>query len=72
MITKSDVIGFGASWGRPSDQTLREQEAIELFYRLQVSPDNQLTVGYQAIINPASNKSQDLIGIFELRWRLSL
>jgi porin len=72
ILTKSDVVGIGGSWGEPSDRTLRDQEAAEVFYRLQLSPDNQVTVGYQVIIDPASNPTQNVVGVLELRWRISL
>jgi carbohydrate-selective porin OprB len=72
LVTKSDVIGFGAAWGQPSDNDLDDQYAAEVFYRLQVSPDNQFTVGYQVIIDPASNPDQDVVGVFEMRWRIAM
>ncbi|MGH7180093.1 MAG: carbohydrate porin, partial [Tepidisphaeraceae bacterium] len=71
LISESDVVGLAGAWGQPTDSTLRDQYAIEAFYRLQVSPDNQLTVGYQVIIDPSNNPNQDVVGVFELRWRIS-
>jgi porin len=71
LLTESDVIGFGAAWGQPTNHTLRDQYAAEVFYRMQVSPDNQLTIGYQAIVDPANAPSDHVVGVFELRWRVS-
>jgi porin len=72
LITESDVIGVAGAWGRPSDGDLNDQFAGEVFYRLQVSPDNQLTVGYQVIANPSLDPDSHVVGVFELRWRVSL
>jgi hypothetical protein len=72
LITDSDVIGVGGAWGRPDDHSLRDQFGGEVFYRLQVSPDNQLTVGYQLIIDPSNQPNDDVVGVFEVRWRVSI
>lgn len=72
LLTESDVVGLAAAWGHPTDNNLDDQFAAELFYRLQVSPDNQLTVGYQVIVNPARAEDSDAVGVFELRWRVSM
>jgi porin len=72
LLTKSDVIGLGGAWGKPSDHDLDDQFAIEAFYRLQVSPDNQFTIGYQVIVDPVFEPGDDLVGVFELRWRITL
>jgi hypothetical protein len=72
LITESDVIGVGASWARPEDHDLRDQYGGEAFYRVQVSPDNQLTVGYQLIVNPSNQPNDDVVGVFEVRWRVSI
>lgn len=72
LLTKADVIGVGGAWGRPSDHHLRDQFATEVFYRLQVSPDNQLTVGYQILFNPSNAPDRTTVGVFELRWRVSM
>jgi hypothetical protein len=72
LITDSDVLGVGGAWGRPSDHDLDDQHAAEVFYRLQVSPDNQLTVGYQVIVDPSNDPDTHLVGVFEMRWRVSM
>jgi len=72
IITESDVVGIGGMWGRPTDHDLRDQFGGEVFYRLQVSPDNQLTIGYQLIIDPSNQPDDDVVGVLELRWRVSI
>jgi len=71
LINKADVIGIGGAWGRPSDHDLDDQFATEVFYRMQVSPDNQFTVGYQVIFDPALDSNTSVVGVFELRWRIT-
>jgi porin len=71
LLTRSDVIAIAGSWGRPADSDLCDQYAGELFYRLQVSPDNQLTLGYQVIVNPTFDTRNDVVGVFECRWRVT-
>lgn len=71
LITQSDVVGLAGSWGRPADHDLRDQYAAEVFYRLQVSPDNQLTLGYQVVVNPTFDTKNDVVGVFECRWRVT-
>ncbi|HSI34726.1 MAG: carbohydrate porin [Phycisphaerae bacterium] len=72
VLTPSDVVGVAGSWGQPTDHDLRDQYAFEAFYRMQVSPDNQLTVGYQLILNPSNAPDDDCVGVFEIRWRISI
>jgi porin len=72
LITRSDVLGIAMSWGQSSDSRVRDQYVAEIFYRLQVSPDNQVTFGYQAIIDPSSAPDENIVGVFEMRWRVSL
>ncbi len=71
LISKSDVIGAGGAWGEPSGPGLRDQFAMEFFYRLQVSPDNQFTLGYQVIFDPTNQPNEDAVGVFEVRWRIT-
>jgi hypothetical protein len=72
ILTGSDVAGIAAAWGQPSDGDLDDQYALEVFYRLQASPDNQITVGYQVIFDPTFDPHRDVVGVFELRWRITL
>lgn len=65
-----DLLGVGAAWGEPQDSSLRDQYVTEVFYRVQLTPNIQLTPGYQVIINPSENPDDDVIGVFEIRFRL--
>ena len=72
VLTSADVVGVAGAWGRPSNRDLRDQFAFEAFYRLQVSPDNQFTFGYQVIVNPTFDTAQAVVGVLEVRWRIAL
>lgn len=71
IISLSDVVGVAGAWGDPADHDLDSQFATEVFYRLQASPDNQITIGYQVIFDPALDPDHDVVGVFELRWRIT-
>ena len=49
-----------------------KRQTAEVFYRLQVSPDNQLTIGYQVIVDPTFDEDTHVVGVFEMRWRVSM
>jgi hypothetical protein len=71
LLTRSDVVGAAFSWGDPEAANLRSQYATEIFYRLQTSSDTQITAGYQIIIDPTNQPDENLVGVFELRWRVA-
>ncbi len=66
-----DLLGVGVAWGEPQDRALRDQYVTEAFYRVQLTPNIQLTPGFQVIVNPSENPDDDLIGVFEVRFRLA-
>ena len=66
-----DMWGVGVAWGQPSDSSLRDQWTTEVFYRFQLTPTQQLTLGVQAIVDPSEAPEDDLIGVLELRWRVA-
>jgi len=68
----SDVLGFGINWGNPPDRLLSRQTSAELFYRMQLSENWQLTPSLQYIKNPALNDEFDSAWLFGLRMRLTL
>jgi porin len=65
-----NILGIGVAWGEPSDRSLRDQYVTEIFYRLQVTPNIQVTPGYQVIFDPSQNPDQDVVGVFQLRVRV--
>jgi len=73
---KDDIslLGFGFSWGQPNEDTfdssLDNQYSFELFGRLQVTQNLQVTPDIQWVINPALNPKADQSWVFGLRARL--
>lgn len=74
MRQKSDMVGVGLNWGRPSEETfgpdLRNQYTAELYYRLHLLPHLTITPDVQFVVNPALNPTDDQIWVFGLRARL--
>jgi len=66
--------GFGFNWCQPNEdtfsQSLDDQYSFELFGRLQVTQNLQVTPVIQWVINPARNPQADQIWVFVLRARL--
>jgi porin len=75
---KDDVslFGFGLNWGQPNNDTfgsgLEDQYTIEVFCRLQVTQNIQITPDIQYMINPALDPDEDNSWVFGLRARIAL
>ena len=73
---KDDIslLGLGINWGQPNEGTfgpgLDDQTSLELFTRLQVLQNLQITPDIQYIRNPARNPEADQSWVFGLRARL--
>jgi porin len=57
----SDVFGVGLNWGQPPDPSLSEQWTAEIFYRMQLSQNLQLTRSLQYLKDPALNPEHSSI-----------
>jgi porin len=67
----SDVFGVGVNWGDPTDDSLRSQWTTEVFYRMQLSQNLQITPSVQWLIDPALNTTKDETWIMSFRLRFS-
>jgi porin len=73
---KDDVslLGLGFNWGQPNENTfgpgLRDQSSVELFARLQVMRNLQITPPPMRLRNPARNPDADHSWVFGLRARV--
>ncbi len=66
-----DRLGVGYWWGDPTDDELREEQGLEIFYKAQVSRFLEITPDIQFIKDPAlSDRSSEVV--FGLRLRLFL
>ena len=70
--SRGDLTGFAMTWEDPSDKALNEQNAIEVFYRLQISRTLAITPSVQVIVDPALNPNDDAVTLFGLRARLAM
>jgi len=72
---KSDVIGLGLNWSRPSEDTfgpgLDDQYTAEIYYRLQLLKVLTITPDIQVLFKPSLKPDEDVIFVFGLRGRIS-
>jgi len=59
----SDVFGVGVNWGQPPERSLSDQWTAEVFYRMQLSQNLQLTPSIQYLKDPALNPKHSSIWI---------
>jgi porin len=69
----TNLLGLGLHWGQPNEKTfgpgLSDQYAAELFTRIQLTENIQVTPNFQYIINPALNTGAKDSFVFGLRTR---
>ena len=65
----NDRIGIGLSWTRPSNGALDDQGALDMFYRIQLSPRFAVTPTLQLIIDPVRNPDEDTVLVLGIRTR---
>jgi porin len=68
-LTHADVFGTAYSWVQPSAAGSRGESNVELFYRVPLFPYTDMTLSYQAIIDPVLDPSNDFASVFSLRLR---
>lgn len=70
----NSLLGLGVNWGQPNEDTfgpdLDDQYTGELFCRLQVTQNIQITPDIQYIKNPALNPEENDSWIFGIRTRI--
>ena len=67
----SDLLGFGVGWAKPSDDALRDQYALELFYRFSVTPNFAITPDMQLVVDPALSADKAQLWVAGVRARLN-
>ncbi len=74
-----NLFGIGLNWGRPNSDTfpidLADQWTGEIFYRMQLLENVQITPTVQLLFDPAlyetiPDKDEDFIALFGLRARV--
>jgi porin len=76
-----NLLGVGLNWGRPNSDTfgvdLDNQLISEVFYRVQLTENFQITPNLQIVGNPAfwesdfQNPDKDAVALFGLRARVT-
>ena len=67
---KDDVTGFAGAWTEPFGDK-RDEIELEVFHRIQLTPQTQLTVGAQLILQPSNAPEDDALGVFSCRVRFT-
>jgi porin len=66
-----DRIGIGFTWSEPANGMLSDQKAIDMFYRIQVTPEIAVSPTLQIIIDPVRNPNEDTIIVGGVRTRFT-
>ena len=71
----SGLLGVGLNWGEPNEDTfgpgLKDQYAIEAFYRVPIGDRFAVTADTQLIKDPALNPTESTIWMFNVRARFA-
>jgi porin len=67
----NDRIGIGLTWSHPVDGALDDQGTLDMFYRVQVTPQIAVSPTLQLIINPARNADVDEVWVLGVRSRFA-
>ena len=67
----NDRIGIGLTWARPSDTSLDDQIALDMYYRVEVTPRLAISPMLQVIFDPVRNPAEDQIVVLGVRSRLT-
>jgi porin len=66
---RDDLVGLAFGWADGKSDASRDEKAVELFYRWQVTGHSHLTLGVQAVLDPGNSTTRDSLGVGTLRWR---
>jgi carbohydrate-selective porin OprB len=66
---KNDQAGVGINYTHPTDDTLRDEYAVDIFYRFQLTEGFELSADTQLIADPSASDN-DAVAVFGLRARL--
>jgi carbohydrate-selective porin OprB len=66
----SDLIGLAATWGQPTNRSMRDQYSVEGYYRIQLTPDAHITPDLQLIFDPSMTTMFNTVVVGSLRLRM--
>ena len=67
-----DRIGIGYTWSDPADKSLNEQSTIDVYYRVQVTPEIQVGPTFELIFDPVRNPDENTVFLWGFRARVTL
>jgi porin len=67
----NDRIGIGITWAEPADRTLRDQKAVDIFYRIQMTPEIAVSPTLQVVFDPSRNPAEDMVTVGGVRTRFT-
>ena len=68
-LFSADLFGAAYNWVQPTAVAARDESNVEFFYRFPLFPNADMTLSYQAIINPSLDPNNDFGSAFSLRIR---
>jgi porin len=71
LFRERDLLGVGASWGRPHGKAARDQYTLEFFYRIQILRGLALTPNLQLIVDPSLDPGNDLLPLLGIKARVA-
>ncbi len=66
---RNDRVGIGYWWGSPTDDALRSESGLDLFWKLQVARFLEASAGLQVIFDPAFDTTEDTATVAQARLR---
>jgi porin len=69
---ENDRIGIGLTWSRPTNKALDDQGQVDMYYRIQVTPEIAVSPTLQFVIDPVRNPDEDEIFILGIRTRIDI
>lgn len=66
-----DLLGVGASWGRPHGAGARDQYTMEFFYRIQLLKSVALTPNVQLIVDPSLDPGDSFLPLVGVKARIA-
>jgi porin len=69
---EKDRIGIGYTWSDPADPALDDQNVIDGYYRVQLTPEIEIGPTLEVIFDPVRNQDEDRVFVWGFRTRIAL
>jgi len=67
----NDRIGIGYTWSDPADKSLDDENMIDAYYRVQLTPEIQVGPTLEAIFDPVRSPDDDTVFVWGFRTRIA-